>query len=101
MVEKIPDLVAQQVKAIQNLKIDKITVWDSGQNGHNSSITAGFLRRLIGSLPPMYEFAEQVGVELPSIFGSVANGAVNGTPNRDDPTKRAKTLSASTEADAQ
>ena len=28
MIEQLPTLVAEQVKAIQNLKIDKITVWD-------------------------------------------------------------------------
>jgi hypothetical protein len=28
LIEKLPELVAEQVKAIQNVKIDKITVWD-------------------------------------------------------------------------
>ncbi|MEM9083631.1 MAG: SPFH domain-containing protein, partial [Planctomycetota bacterium] len=36
MIEQLPELVAQQVKAIQNLKIDKITVWDSGSGGEGS-----------------------------------------------------------------
>ncbi|MDX1681551.1 MAG: SPFH domain-containing protein, partial [Phycisphaeraceae bacterium] len=29
IIEKLPELVREQVKAVQNLKIDKITVWDS------------------------------------------------------------------------
>jgi flotillin len=29
LVEKIEEIVARQVEAIRNLKIDKITVWDS------------------------------------------------------------------------
>src|SRR5205085_3467945 len=33
LIEQLPQLVAEQVKAIQNLKIDKITVWDSGMGG--------------------------------------------------------------------
>ena len=33
IVEQLPTLVAEQVKAIQNLQIDKITVWDSGNGG--------------------------------------------------------------------
>jgi len=70
MVEKIPELVAEQVKAIQNLKIDKITVWDSGNGGETSS-TAGFLKSLIGSLPPLQELAHQAGVKLPEILGSL------------------------------
>ena len=74
MVEKMPELVSEQVKAIQNLKIDKITVWDSGNgsgNGEGSS-TASFLRSLIAGLPPMHDLARQAGVELPEILGTVS-----------------------------
>ncbi|MGB9341237.1 MAG: SPFH domain-containing protein, partial [Polyangiales bacterium] len=45
MVEKIEAIVASQVEAIQNLKIDKITVWDSGNAEHGSS-TSGFISSL-------------------------------------------------------
>jgi flotillin len=45
LLEKMPELIETQVKAIQNLKIDKITVWDSGQGGEGDGSTAGFLRR--------------------------------------------------------
>jgi len=73
MVEKLPELVREQVKAISNLKIDKITVWDGGQNGDGEgSSTSNFLRSLIGSLPPMHELAEQAGVDLPEVLGKVA-----------------------------
>ncbi|HEX2839528.1 MAG TPA: SPFH domain-containing protein [Phycisphaerales bacterium] len=72
LIEKLPDLVEQQVKAIQNLKIDKITVWDSG-NGKagGKGTTADFLASLVGSLPPMHELAKQAGIELPSALGRV------------------------------
>jgi len=76
MVEKLPELVAEQVKAIQNLKIDKVTVWDSGQDGADgTSSTAGFLRSLIASLPPMHELARQAGVDLPGYLGKVEEDA--------------------------
>ncbi len=76
MVEKLPELVAEQVKAVQNLKIDKVTVWDSGSNGgEGDGTTAGFLRGLIGSLPPIHELAEQAGVELPGILGTVKDSS--------------------------
>ncbi|MCP3903869.1 MAG: hypothetical protein GY715_09560, partial [Planctomycetes bacterium] len=70
----------EQVKAIQNLKIDKITVWDSGgSNGNNGGgTTAGFLASLIGSLPAMHELAHQAGIELPEVLGRLddnTNGA--------------------------
>jgi len=57
------------VKAIQNLKVDKITVWDSGENG---SSTAGFLKGMAGALPPLHELARQAGINLPAILGDVS-----------------------------
>lgn len=69
MIEKLTEVVAEQVKAVQNLKIDKITVWDSG-NGEGGG-TAGFLSGLIGSLPAMHDLAKQAGIKLPEFFGSV------------------------------
>lgn len=72
IIEKLPELVSEQVKAIQNLKIDKITVWDSGnaQGGAGGS-TSNFLKGLIGSLPPIHELAQQAGINLPEILGKV------------------------------
>jgi len=72
MIEQLPQLVTEQVKAIQNLKIDKITVWDSGGGaGGQGSSTAGFLSGLIGSLPAVHDLAEQAGIELPQVLGQV------------------------------
>jgi len=74
LIEKLPELVAEQVKAIQNLKIDKITVWD-GANGEGAGAsTAGFLRGLISALPPIHELAKQAGITLPSALGKVDDG---------------------------
>jgi flotillin len=64
-------LVREQVKAIQNLKIDKITVWESGRGGAGNGTTADFLSSLIGSLPAMHELAKQAGIELPQVLGKV------------------------------
>lgn len=72
IIEKLPELVAEQVKAIQNLKIDKITVWDSGsKNGETTGSTGQFLNGLIGSLPPIHELADQAGIDLPEVLGKV------------------------------
>ncbi|WP_432798347.1 flotillin family protein [Poriferisphaera sp. WC338] len=80
IIEKLPELVAEQVKAIQNLKIDKITVWDSGNaggagtnDGTPTGSTGNFLRGLIGALPPMHELAHQAGIDLPSVLGKVGD----------------------------
>lgn len=76
LIEKLPELVAEQVKAVSNLKIDKITVWDSGSSangkGGGRGATADFLSGLIGSLPPVHELARQAGIELPGALGKVS-----------------------------
>ena len=73
MVEQLPTVVAEQVKAIQNLKIDKITVWDGGTNAAGDTSTASFLKGMVGSLPPLHELAKQAGVDLPEVLGRVAD----------------------------
>ncbi len=89
LIEKLPDLVAEQVKAISNLKIDKVTVWDSGQGGggkgHNA--TANWLRDLVGALPPIHDLAQQAGVKLPGILGTVDNARTGSTSASTPPTK--------------
>lgn len=74
LIEKLPELVAEQVKAIQNLKIDKITVWDGATGEGAGASTAGFLRGLISALPPIHELAKQAGITLPSALGKVEDG---------------------------
>ncbi len=72
IIEKLPELIAEQVKAIQNLKIDKITVWDSGKEGDGATGTTGnFLKGMIGALPPVHELAKQAGIDLPEYLGEL------------------------------
>ena len=78
LIEQMPELVREQVKAIANLRIDKITVWDGGRGEGGRGSTSDFLSGLIGSLPPMHELAEQAGIELPGVLGQVR--AAGGAP---------------------
>jgi flotillin len=66
--DKMEDIVKVQVEAIKNLKIDKVTVWDSG-SGKGESSTANFLSGLMKSLPPMNELFDMAGMELPEYLG--------------------------------
>jgi flotillin len=73
MVEKMEELVARQTEAISNLKIDKITVWDSGNgaaNGDGGS-TSNFISSLMQSLPPVHDVAKMAGIELPEYLGTI------------------------------
>ena len=72
MIEKLDEIVGKQVEAIKNLKIDKITVWDTGGGNGQGSSTANFLSGLVGSLPPLQEIAKMAGVELPQYLGRMS-----------------------------
>jgi len=70
MIEQLQKIVKLQTEAISNLKIDKVTVWDSG-NGEGNSSTAGFASSLIKSLHPLQEVAKMAGLELPEYLGKM------------------------------
>ncbi|RKY09682.1 MAG: flotillin family protein, partial [Planctomycetota bacterium] len=74
MIEKIEDVVALQVEAIKNLKIDKVTVWDTGGGAKDGSSTANFVSSMAKVLPPLHDVAEMAGVELPEYLGRMADG---------------------------
>ncbi len=72
LIEKLQEIVALQTEAIKNIKIDKVTVWDSGAAGAGGkSSTAGFLSGLVQSLPPLQDVANMAGVELPEYLGKI------------------------------
>ncbi len=65
--DKLPELVKTQAEAIKNIKIDKVTVWDSGSaDKDGKSSTAGFLSGLYKSVPPLEEMFNQAGMQLPT-----------------------------------
>ena len=76
MVEKIESMVNAQTEAIRNLKIDKITVWDSGNDADGNSATSNFVSSLVQSLPPIHDVAKMSGVELPDYLGSLTDDSV-------------------------
>jgi flotillin len=71
MVEKIESMVSAQVEAVKNLKIDKITVWDSGNGADGKGATANFVSSLVQTLPPIHDVAKMAGVELPEYLGTM------------------------------
>ncbi len=72
VIEQLPKLVEEQVKAISNLKIDKVTVWDNGKDGKGGKgSTADFLSGLVGAVPPLHDITRNVGIELPEFLGKI------------------------------
>lgn len=84
VIEQLPRLVEEQVKAISNLKIDNVTVWDGGKGSDGKTATSNFLSGLVGSLPPLHEITKNVGVELPEYLGKLSGKPVKPTPQDDD-----------------
>jgi flotillin len=84
MIEKMAELVEIQVEAIKNLKIDKITVWDSG-GGNGSSTTADFVSNLIKSVPPLHDLSSMVGLELPEYLGTMSDGELANAVHEETP----------------
>lgn len=73
LANNMEELMKIQVEAIKNIKIDKVTVWDSGSKGENGKTsTADFISGLMKSVPPMGEMFNQAGMELPKFLGEKA-----------------------------
>lgn len=83
LIEKLPELIKTQVDAVKNIKIDKITVWDSGtgENGNNS--TANFVSGMMKTVPPLNDLFNMAGLNLPTYL---KGEEVKETPkpNKDD-----------------
>ncbi|MGN6291708.1 MAG: flotillin family protein [Chitinophagaceae bacterium] len=67
--DKLPELVKMQTEAIKNIKIDKVTVWDSGQQGEGKNSTANFVSGLYRSVPPLKDIFNMAGMDLPTYLG--------------------------------
>lgn len=78
LLEKLPDLVRTQVEAVKNIKIDKITVWDSANGGENgNTTTANFVSGMMKTVPPLNDLFNMAGLNLP--------GYLKGEDKKDSP----------------
>lgn len=76
--DKLENLIKVQVEAIKNIKIDKVTVWDSLGGGANKdgTSTSNFISNMMKSVPPLTEMYKMVGMEIPEFLGKVSPEAV-------------------------
>ncbi len=66
LIEKLPELVRTQVEAVKNIKIDKITVWDSGNGQGENGTTANFVSGMMKTVPPLNDLFNMAGLNLPT-----------------------------------
>lgn len=78
LIEKLEEIVKLQTEAIRNIKIDKITVWDSGNGGDptKGSSTSNFISQFVKSLPALHDVASMAGLDLPKYLGQITNESV-------------------------
>lgn len=68
LIERLTEIANIQAKAIQDLPIEKVMIWDGGsENGGMSNLG----KKLMGALPPMHDLAKQVGLDLPEFLGKI------------------------------
>lgn len=82
LIEKLEEIVKLQTEAIKNIKIDKITVWDSGQSSNDpskGSTTSNFISQFVKSLPSLHDVTGMAGLELPPYLGKVTKDSLNET----------------------
>ncbi|MCL2076964.1 MAG: SPFH domain-containing protein [Oscillospiraceae bacterium] len=74
--DKLEELTRIQVEAIKNIKIDKVTVWDSGSSANDGkTATSDFISGLMKSVPPLGEVFKQAGMDLPKFLGEESETA--------------------------
>jgi flotillin len=76
--DKLPGIVETQVEAVKNLKIDKVTVWDTMGGDKGGPVTAKFLSGLLQSLPPLQNLFEMAGMKLPDVLDVRRKGEGDG-----------------------
>ncbi len=67
--DKLPELVKTQVDAIKGIKIDKVTVWEGGNQEGAGNNTSKFISGMYKSVPPLSELFNMAGMELPTYLG--------------------------------
>ena len=76
MADRVPEMMNIQAKAVSNLKIAKLTVWDSG--GKDGRAISNMVRDYATSLPPLQDLLKMTGVIGPGILGHAEGQPENG-----------------------
>lgn len=91
LADKIEELLKTQVEAIKNLKIDKVTVWDSMGGKDGASTTSNFLSSMMKSIPPLNETFKMAGMKIPEFLGSDISDSPESVPAPETDTAKDET----------
>lgn len=85
--DKMQELVKLQAEAISNIKIDKVTVWDSGSGKDGKTSTSDFVSGLYKSVPPLEEMFNMAGMQLPAYLKKDLDKMNTESPEAEEPTE--------------
>jgi len=72
LIQMLPDIVKEVIKTVDNLKIDKLTVVDSGQGGAGTGVPAVF-SQIAGSTPALLESLKaSTGVDIAGMLSKAS-----------------------------
>lgn len=87
--DKLPELVRTQVEAVKNIKIDKVTVWDGGNNENGTTSTSNFISGMMKAVPPLNDLFNMAGMNLPNYLkGPEKTTATKTEENKEDETTK-------------
>ena len=72
MIEKAEDIIKEQIKGLDKIKIDKITVWDQGGKENEKGTTHNFIKDLLQVAPQLHEISANAGLKLPEFLGKMS-----------------------------
>lgn len=83
LIQMLPDIMREVIKTVDNLKIDKLTVVDSGQGGSGNGVPA-VMSQIAGATPALLESLKaSTGVDIASMLSRAAQSSQKGTTDHD------------------
>ena len=80
LIQMLPDIMREVIKTVDNLKIDKLTVVDSGQGGTGSGVPA-VMSQIAGATPALLESLKaSTGVDIASMLSRAAQSSQQEIP---------------------
>ena len=77
LIQMLPDIMKQVVSTVDNLKVDKITVVDSGQGGNGGGVP-GLFSQIAGSTPALLESLKaSTGIDVAGLLNRASESETN------------------------
>ena len=83
LIQMLPDIMKEVIKTVDNLKIDKLTVVDSGQGGSGNGVPA-VMSQIAGATPALLESLKaSTGIDVAGMLSNAAASSTNRNTNPD------------------